>query len=216
MVSVPVLSNTATVVEPSCSSAPPCLTMICRRAARLMPPMIAMGVARMSGHGVATTSTASARRGSPDDAHATAHTASVIGVNHTAYRSASRCSGALLACAVRTSWTMRAYWLSSARASARMVSGLSPFALPLMRRVPSVALTGTGSPVSRDVSTCERPLTTVASHGTSSPGLRRRRSPGTTAPAAMSSTWPSSRRRCATRGAASSSARTAADARPSA
>src|SRR4051812_46111488 len=36
--------------------------MIWRRAARLMPPMTATGVARMSGHGVATARTASTRK----------------------------------------------------------------------------------------------------------------------------------------------------------
>ena len=39
--------------------------MMCRFAARLIPPMIATGVAKMSGQGVATTSTASARIQSP-------------------------------------------------------------------------------------------------------------------------------------------------------
>ena len=84
MVSVPVLSNTATRASLSCSSAPPVRTMICRLAARLMPPMIAIGVARMRGQGVATTRTASARVGSPDAIHAMAQRARVAGVNQTA------------------------------------------------------------------------------------------------------------------------------------
>ena len=65
-VRVPVLSKTAVVTCPSCSRALPWRKMIPWRAARLMPPMMATGVARMSGQGVATTSTASARTGSPE------------------------------------------------------------------------------------------------------------------------------------------------------
>ena len=83
-VSVPVLSNTTALTPASASSAPPCRTMICRRAARLIPPMMATGVARMSGHGVATTRTASTRSGSPETSQATPQTTSVAGVNHTA------------------------------------------------------------------------------------------------------------------------------------
>ena len=63
--SVPVLSNSSTFPWASVSSAPPPFTMIPRRAAREMPATTAMGTARISGHGVATTRTASARTGSP-------------------------------------------------------------------------------------------------------------------------------------------------------
>ena len=58
--------------------------MIPRRAARLIPPTTATGVARISGQGVATTSTASTRTGSPVVRYAPAHTSSVNGVNQTA------------------------------------------------------------------------------------------------------------------------------------
>ena len=47
------------------------------RAARDTPEMSAIGAARISGHGVATTSTASARTGSPDTAQATPATSAV-------------------------------------------------------------------------------------------------------------------------------------------
>ena len=56
----------------------------------LPPPTTATGVARIRGQGVATTSTASTRRGSPEKRYAPAETASVRGVNQTAYRSANR------------------------------------------------------------------------------------------------------------------------------
>ena len=89
-VSVPVLSKTAVFTSLSASSAPPCRMITKRRAARLIPPMIATGVARISGHGVATTRMASARIQSCVSQTAMPQIAIVIGVNQTAYRSASR------------------------------------------------------------------------------------------------------------------------------
>ena len=50
---------------------PPPFTTTPRRAARDRPETMATGAARMSGHGVATTRTATARSSSPDSAHAT-------------------------------------------------------------------------------------------------------------------------------------------------
>lgn len=58
VVSAPGLSNTTALAWPMRSRAVPCLTMIPRRAARLMPAMTAMGLARIRGQRVATTSTA--------------------------------------------------------------------------------------------------------------------------------------------------------------
>ena len=84
MVSVPVLSNTTVSTRESNSSALPLRTTICRRAARLMPPITATGVARMSGQGVATTSTASTRVASPEIHHAMMQTMIVTGVNQMA------------------------------------------------------------------------------------------------------------------------------------
>ena len=49
------------------------------RAAREIPETSAIGAARISGQGVATTKTASARTGSPESAHASAATATVSG-----------------------------------------------------------------------------------------------------------------------------------------
>ena len=86
----------------------PLRTITWRRAARLIPPMIATGVASSSGQGVATTSTASTREASPDANQAIAQAISVIGVNQIAKRSAMRWIGDFSACAVRTSSTMRA------------------------------------------------------------------------------------------------------------
>src|ERR1035437_9654213 len=189
--------------------------MICRRAARFIPPMIATGAARINGQGVATTRIASTRIESCVANQTPAHAAMVAGVNHTAYLSASRWSGALLDCAVRTSSTMRAYWLSDASADARSRSTPMPFSVPLITSVPGAASTGVASPVSAATVRSEYPSTTSPSQGTRSPGRTSRRSPTTISPTGMSSTR-SPAMRCAIRGAASSSARTAADARPSA
>ena len=64
-VSVPVLSNRTVRASPSVSIAPAPLTITPARAARERPETSAIGAARISGHGVATTTTASARSGSP-------------------------------------------------------------------------------------------------------------------------------------------------------
>ena len=72
IVSVPVLSNRTVRARPSASIAAAPLTITPRRAARETPETSAIGAARISGHGVATTTTASARTGSPLAAHARA------------------------------------------------------------------------------------------------------------------------------------------------
>ncbi len=59
-----------------------------------MPDTIAIGAAKMSGHGVATTNTATARTGSPEAIHATVAITSVNGTKTMAYRSARRTNGA--------------------------------------------------------------------------------------------------------------------------
>ena len=64
-VSVPVLSRITVRASPSRSIAAPPLTMTPTRAARDTPERMATGAARMRGQGVATTSTARPRTGSP-------------------------------------------------------------------------------------------------------------------------------------------------------
>ena len=107
-VRVPVLSNSITCARASVSSGPPPFTITPRRAAREIPATIAIGAANSSGHGVATTRTASARTGSPDRIHAAAAIASVNGTKIRAYRSARRTNGALLCCASFTRRTIPA------------------------------------------------------------------------------------------------------------
>ena len=76
---MPVLSRMTVRVFPSRSITPPPLTTTPMRAARETPESRAIGAARISGQGVATTNTVSARTGSPDTAHATAATTAVSG-----------------------------------------------------------------------------------------------------------------------------------------
>ena len=58
---------------------------------------------------------------------------------------------------------------------------------------PAVFSTGSGSPVSIDSSTEERPSTTAPSTGTFSPGRTRSRSPTSTSSSGTSSSRPSAR-----------------------
>ena len=100
-VSVPVLSITKVVAWPRFSNAPPLRITTPRRDARDSPETIATGAASSSGHGVATTSTATARTADPLANQAPPATSSVSGKNQAAYRSASRTTGALSAPACR-------------------------------------------------------------------------------------------------------------------
>ena len=83
-VSVPVLSSSTVFAPPSRSSAPAPLTMMPARAARERPATKAIGAARMSGHGVATTMTARPRVESPDASQAMPATASEKGRKYAA------------------------------------------------------------------------------------------------------------------------------------
>ena len=68
-----------------------------------MPATIATGAARISGHGVATTRTATARRKVPETAQAMPAEARLTIRNQPAHRSASRTNGELSADACSTS-----------------------------------------------------------------------------------------------------------------
>jgi hypothetical protein len=81
---VPVLSSRTVRALPSRSIAPAPLTTIPARAARERPDISAIGAARMSGQGVATTKTASARTGSPDTTQAAPATNAVVGRKNAA------------------------------------------------------------------------------------------------------------------------------------
>ena len=79
-VSVPVLSKIAVRQPAIRSNATGLFTMIARRAHNEIDPMMAIGIAMSSGHGVAITRTARNRTASPLAAHAARATASATGV----------------------------------------------------------------------------------------------------------------------------------------
>ena len=124
-VSVPVLSNITVCVRASASSGALPLTRIPRFAACATPAMKATGAAKMSGHGVEATKTASARIGSFEKNHAPPAVTSVRGSSSSANRSARRMKGAFAVCAALTIRTIPAYVLSFALAEAR-ISKVSP------------------------------------------------------------------------------------------
>ena len=83
-VTVPVLSSSTERASPSRSITPAPLMTTPIEAARETPATSAIGAARMSGQGVATTRTASARTGSPLTAHAMPATPSANGRKYAA------------------------------------------------------------------------------------------------------------------------------------
>jgi hypothetical protein len=156
--------------------------MIPRLAALEMPATIAIGAARISGQGVATTSTARARTASPLIAHARTATTSVTGTKINAYRSASRTNGARSRCACSTSRRMPAYVLRSALATARRSNAGPAFTAPERTCSAATRSTGLDSPVSADSSKTPLPDAKKPSTGTTSPCLTSKRSPGRTSP----------------------------------
>ena len=147
-VSVPVLSSATTVAWPRRSSAPPPLTMIPRRAALAMPDTNAIGVARIRGHGVATTSTARAARGPPVISQPAAAVARVSGRKIAAARSATRIVGARSASADSTRRTIARIGRGSSPDGWRRCGSRSPATLaPLRTSAPgSVAATAGSRP----------------------------------------------------------------------
>ena len=79
--SVPVLSSSTVRAAAEALNAVPPFSTIPSPAQRERPDTIAIGAARISGHGVATTSTATARTNSPHSAHAPPASSSVSGRN---------------------------------------------------------------------------------------------------------------------------------------
>ncbi len=106
---------------------------------------------------MATTSTATARTGSPASAHAPPARRSVRGTKTTASRSASRTKGAEEAWASATRRTRPAYVDRSAVAVASRSSGAPALTAPLRTTSPAGCSTGRGSPVSADSSSVAGP-----------------------------------------------------------
>eukprot|EP00955_Chlamydomonas_euryale_P090993 364588-Chlamydomonas_euryale.AAC.13 len=169
-------------------------------AARPVPTMTAVGVARPSAQGHAMTTTempnSSAKRNGvwpsgsheagyacahPQDAH-TIHVASAMqmttGTNTADTVSANACTGALLSCACCTSRTICDNVVSPPTRVARISSmPLPPATVPPVRPSPGFLNTGRGSPVIMASSTCASPTSTSPSVGTRPPGSTRSTSP---------------------------------------
>ena len=185
LVRVPVLSRTivSTVRVDSSASGP--LIKMPSWAPRPVPVRIAVGVARPIAHGQAMISTATAavnpavagRPAANQAASVTAAMTMTTGTNTAETRSASRCTGGLPACAAVTSLPMRASWVCAPTLVAWTTSRPLVFTPPPVTASPGPASTGTGSPVSSEVSTAERPETTIPSVATFSPGRTTNSSP---------------------------------------
>ena len=124
-------------------------------------------------------------------------------------RSASRCTCALPFCASSTRRAMRASWVSAPTVSARTTRRPPALSVAPATVLPTVTSTGTDSPVSRLVSTAERPSTTVPSVASFSPGRTTKWSP-TASSATGTRTSVPPRRTATSLAPRSSSARSAA------
>ena len=183
VVTVPVLSSTTVSARRVCSSTSgPRITMP-SWAPRPVPTMSAVGVASPSAHGQAITRTATAAgkaaAGSTNNQATSVSSAIPIttGTNTADTRSASRCTGALPACACSTS---RASWASCVSAPTRVARTTSrppAFTVPPATASPGPTSTGTDSPVSMLASTADVPSTTSPSVAIFSPGRTTNRSP---------------------------------------
>ena len=179
--------------------------------------MMAAGVARPSAHGQAITSTATARisaTSAPTPAHnqpssVASAISSTTGTNTLATLSTRRWIGALAACASSTRRMMRESTVSAPTARTSSTTRPSPLIEPPVNTAPASLVTGNGSPVSMDSSTCVSPSSSVPSTGKRSPGRTTRRSPTITS-ATGTSTSPLLPSRCATSGRRPCSARIAA------
>ena len=154
-------------------------------APRPVPTSSAVGVARPSAHGHAMISTATAAVNAAwAPAPVASHTTSVpsaststTGTNTAEIRSARRCTGALPVCACATSRPICASRVSAPTRVARTTSAPEEFTVAPVTSSPGPTSTGTGSPVSSDVSSADVPDTTTPSVATFSPGRTANSSP---------------------------------------
>src|SRR5690606_16289316 len=183
-VKVPVLSNATIDTRPKASNAAPPLTRTpCLEAAPTAATTVT-GTEIANAHGEAATSTTKARSthvaGSPRSEPTPAISAATTitpGTSGRATRSANRCPAPLRACSASTTDTMRANELSDAAAVTATSNTPVPLMAPANTSSPGPASTGTDSPVMADTSKALRPVTTVPSVATRSPGLTTITSP---------------------------------------
>ena len=184
-VTVPVLSSTIVSTRRVDSSTSGPLISSPSWAPRPVPTISAVGVASPSAQGQAMISTAtaavnanSALSPAPSQNPSVA-TASAIttGTNTPETRSASRCTGALPDCASVTSRAICASAVSAPTRVARTISRPPALTVAPATSSPGPTSTGTDSPVSIELSTAERPVSTTPSVATFSPGRTTKRSP---------------------------------------
>ena len=185
VVTVPVLSSRAVSTRRvrSRASALRMTTPSCE--ARPDPTSSAVGVARPSAHGHATTRTATALvratwRAAPDASHPMAvsrETAMTTGTKTPEIRSARRWTAALPACASATMRPICDRAVSAPTRVARTVRAPHVLTVAPVTASPSPTSTGTDSPVSREASMADAPETTTPSVATFWPGRTRNRSP---------------------------------------
>ena len=199
VVRVPVLSSTMVSTRRVSSSTSGPRMRIPSWAPRPVPTSSAVGVARPSAHGHAMMRTATA---AVNDACTSpvrsSHASSVsMAITRTAgtktaeTRSARRCTGALPACASTTSRVMWARWVSAPTRVAVTVRVPSTLTVAPVTGSPGATSTGTGSPVSREVSTALSPETTTPSVAIRSPGRTTNTSPTLTCEAGTLVSTPS-------------------------
>ncbi len=185
VVSVPVLSRARQRIRSADSRAWALLTRMPSSAPRPTAASKAVGVARPSAHGHATTSTATAAlqaaaagRPAPSQKPSVAiDKAMTHGTNTAAIRSASRCALALVPCA----WlTRRVIWASRVPDPtwvARTTSRPLMFTVAPVTGSPGPTSAGIDSPVTSEASTAELPSSTTPSVAIFSPGRTTNRSP---------------------------------------
>ena len=199
VVTVPVLSSTTVSMRRVlCSTSIPLMTMpIC--AARPLPTISAVGVARPSAHGHAMISTATAALNAasvclPADSPNTSvrnEIANTTGTNTALTLSATRCTGAFVACASRTSLAMRAKVVSEPTRVARTSRRPFRFTVAAVTESPRETSAGTLSPVIMLTSTEDAPSSTVPSTAIFSPGRTTTMSSTRTTDAGMDTSTPS-------------------------
>jgi hypothetical protein len=181
VVSVPVLSKTTARIRPADSSAWALLIRMPSSAQRPTAASSAVGVARPSAHGQATTSTPRPRSRPPPRAgpapsqNPRVATAQAItpGTNTAAIRSASRCAPALVPCAWLTRRVICASSVSEPSRVARTTSRPLMFTVAPVTWSPGPTSNGIDSPMTREASTAEVPSAASRRWPSSPPAGRR-------------------------------------------
>ena len=220
VVTVPVLSNTTVSTRRvPCNTSAPLMTIpIC--AARPLPTINAVGVASPKAQGQAMINTATAAvKACEMSSPITHHTTNVameititVGTNTPLTRSASFCTGALVAWASRM---RRVIWAKVESAPMRVACTTSRpvrFTVVPVTLAPTVTSTGTLSPVSIETSSDELPSQTMPSAAMISPGRTMNKSPTCTWDASINISSPS-RKTVACRAPNANSERSASPAR---